>query len=601
MFAAMIGSLMTPQERYLRIGFATLCIAMFVFLGLSNFWDWDVFLTYQEVDYRLWMVDRSLPLWSYQFCAGSTRIGDPQSLGLSPLFVWVLLFGPWWGTKLLVFFCWFLGFVFTRKLLVLLVQSCWHRDMQGVPVWIEFLALAWLCGNFFLWHLHAGHVTFAFVGLGLGLVYYTCKAWLQGLQTRDWFWGISLSFVYYTSGFYQSTLYFLLPLFFSLACVLGWQTWDKMSHTHSRKAWLKTLVQMVGFHAIGLGLASYKLYFVLAYQQSFPRKMVYTPEVGSIWNVWMSQLLPTWSQRYLGQWYPIQDHHYSIWEHSHFNVLVWLFLLVLVWELWMWLRGRWRTEETPLEPREPSKPEAVWILRWLVVYGVVVILFCFGDFASWSPHSLLNRWIFHHSIRVIWRYQIGLTFVVMLALALWFWSHAAWQKRLMGGLIWPLCLGVGFNLWTFSDSLSVEQFLFLQKTQVSRTEKMQWMILVPFRQGQLPPMYQAVRAGLGVINCYTPIALDHRPFLQELPQTRPHILYDGNVTTPQPRLRPFPLIDTKHTPVSASCLQGSYFTQSRIVLHPSCPRRVCVRIRQNNLYQRAEFSWDPKAGKYCRQ
>jgi hypothetical protein len=66
-----------------------------IFITLSNQFDWDYFFTTAEVDLRAWLADHELPLWSYQFCGGVTRIGDPQAFGLSPLFLPVFLFGSY--------------------------------------------------------------------------------------------------------------------------------------------------------------------------------------------------------------------------------------------------------------------------------------------------------------------------------------------------------------------------------------------------------------------------------------------------------------------------------------------------------------------------
>jgi len=83
---------------------ATLLTCGFVtwLVVLSNHYDWDVFYALNEVDRRSWLIDHEIPLWTYQLCAGMSRLGDPQAFGTSPLFVLVLLFGSFWGTKLWV-------------------------------------------------------------------------------------------------------------------------------------------------------------------------------------------------------------------------------------------------------------------------------------------------------------------------------------------------------------------------------------------------------------------------------------------------------------------------------------------------------------------
>ena len=66
-------------------------LSLAAIICMSNQLDWDYFYTTAEADLRSLLVYGELPLWSYQFCAGVTRIGDPQALSLSPLFLFVLL------------------------------------------------------------------------------------------------------------------------------------------------------------------------------------------------------------------------------------------------------------------------------------------------------------------------------------------------------------------------------------------------------------------------------------------------------------------------------------------------------------------------------
>ena len=132
-----------------------------------NHYDLYAFYALAEVDYRSWWLDHELPLWSYQLCAGISRIADPQAFGLSPFFVLVLLFGSFWGVKLLVLSSLALGVFFTAPLFEL-----FHRHDSGQAldrrIYIT-LALLFVCGNFFMWHLLVGHVTFSVILLALGL------------------------------------------------------------------------------------------------------------------------------------------------------------------------------------------------------------------------------------------------------------------------------------------------------------------------------------------------------------------------------------------------------------------------------------------------
>ena len=115
---------------------------------LNNFYDWDMFYTYFEIDLRSWTVDKTLPLWSYQFCGGSTRIGDPQAFGLSPLFIINILFGTIIGTKLQVFFASIWGFIFFRKILLLFTHDQYLHSKYEKKI-LDFVTLATIFSNYF--------------------------------------------------------------------------------------------------------------------------------------------------------------------------------------------------------------------------------------------------------------------------------------------------------------------------------------------------------------------------------------------------------------------------------------------------------------------
>ena len=89
-----------------------------ILLIFSNFHDWDYYRAPAEAERRSWLLDGVLPLWSYQICGGLTRIGDPDSFGLSPSFIFVLLFGSLWGPKLIMLLHCLVGFIFSRRLFI---------------------------------------------------------------------------------------------------------------------------------------------------------------------------------------------------------------------------------------------------------------------------------------------------------------------------------------------------------------------------------------------------------------------------------------------------------------------------------------------------
>lgn len=584
---------MTSQERWIRIFIGVVLCAWIPFLLTSHFFDWDQFYAFQEIDYRAWMVDHVLPLWSYQLCGGVTRLGDPQALGLSPLFGWVMLFGPVWGTKALLYSCWFIGVISLRGWLLLLVPSpgATHKQLAWVVALLAFGS------NFFLWHFHVGHVTFALMGLGMGIIYYTWKAWLARLSRPDCALFVLVSFTYYTGGMVQSTLYMMIPLFLALGLALLWQAATWVRAGVSLALWWKKLAAMVGWHALGILLASYKLYGVFAYQQAYPRTIPHKQETLPWLSTLMAHFLPTWDFHFAGLWSVPKTSAYAAWEHSMWSVFP---ALLLAYGLYRWRKPRPAHTVEPATPTPINAPDPrTLISTFLWVYGVVVILFSLGDVAPFAPHALLNGAL-HHSVRVIQRYQIGLVFVMALicwrvllhddALLQWFRSRLAI----------PLLVLTALSPLTFWPSLSLKQAGFLAKRKAVRHTPMRWFLLVPHPKGSLPPMHQALQSGLGVVNCYNPLYLDPKAYTKELPHTAKGPKYDGGTGTGQKRMRPLPFVYQGKSKLSKSCLKGSHYKQNKLIIGPTCPARVCVNIRWVNPHHKQPFAFDPGVGKYCR-
>lgn len=579
-------------------------LALLSFLLLSNFFDWDHFFATHEADFRSWILDGQPPLWSYQFCAGSSRVGDPQALGLSPLFMWVLLLGPIWGSKVLVFCCVLIGAYYTRKLLLLWVQTLRSEQSNSTVVWVDVVTVMFWGSNFFLWHLHVGHVTFALMGLGVGLVYYTWKAWLQSFSRWDWLWGTLLSATYYAGGFIQSTVYFLLPLFLAMALAWGGYTIRLLLKKQSVVPWLKRWAASVGFHLLGILLASYKLYAVMAYQRELPRTLSASTEYVSLKEIVLAHFVPTFNHSFVGLGKSLGTNKFGIWENSQFNVLVWLLLIYAGWWVWRKIKASSANDESEAatvdsDAHDADKGWLIWL--FLACYGVIALAFSLGDTLSWGPHSWFNQTVFHGSIRVVQRYQVSLLlFVTLGATAVWA-RDEQFQTFFVRVLAIPLLALVGLNALSFTSSLSLGQLQFLLKKKGPRQTKMKWLVISPHRRGSLPQMHQIVKLNMGVINCYTPLRLDHRAFAREMPYTRKGVKFDGFTSVSEPRLRPFSLIDRKTTKASKACLRKSYYTQTHVVVAPECPRRVCLNIRQPNPYLSSNWTYDAKIGKYCRR
>jgi len=90
---------------YCGLLFAVITVSFVLYVGIVLFnhrWDWDHFYSMMAVGLGGWLTEWSPPLWSYQLCGGISRIADPQDFALSPIFVFIFLFGPFWGVKALL-------------------------------------------------------------------------------------------------------------------------------------------------------------------------------------------------------------------------------------------------------------------------------------------------------------------------------------------------------------------------------------------------------------------------------------------------------------------------------------------------------------------
>src|SRR5262245_55739149 len=138
---------------------------------LANDADWDQYFAGAAVDWIGWTMEHHPPLWSYLFCGGVTRAGDPQAFGLSPLFALVLLLGPLWGTKAIEFVLVLVGYLYSRKLVRCLLDDPPHSAGGGTQrgVIVAGMALVLTTSSYLLWRAIIGHYTAFPMYLVLGL------------------------------------------------------------------------------------------------------------------------------------------------------------------------------------------------------------------------------------------------------------------------------------------------------------------------------------------------------------------------------------------------------------------------------------------------
>jgi hypothetical protein len=547
------------------------------FVVVCNGFDWDLFLAFNEVDRRAWVLDRTPPLWSYQLCAGVTRVGDPQASGLSPLFLLVVLTGSFWGTKLHVIVCAAAGLYFTTRLLDLFAQ-CGGNDGHARRGSLTLAAL-FVTSNYFLWHLLLGHVNFASFYLALGIVFYTLKGYLQGLGRSDLLIGVLVTWQHYSGPFFHSMVYLLVPFFAAFGLYLAATSVPGFGLTAGlRPGARRRIAAAACFHALGLLLASYKLIAVWGYQSAFPRDASADREAIGLGQLFAYQVMPTRGPEWL---IPVGfTGRFDLHEYSAFSLLPFVLLLLV-------LRG---IVDRRRAPSGRSHPPALALGLFVSLYFAITCVLALGDFSAYAPFTLLNEKLLQNSVRIASRFGVGLT--LSLALACTLLLRRLGGSALSPGVCGLLLLLQLLDIASFSWLLDPSHTRQLASLASGGRREMNELVMVQRGDVRLgheletataSRMYPALRSGLGVINCWNPLE-------------RPSVLSDP------PPGGTYRLISDRVGFPGLRCIEESHFTQNEIRIAASCPETVCLNIGSLNLRRPPpRVSFHPGHRRFCRE
>ncbi len=518
----------------------------FVFFALiilmSNQLDWDYFYTTAETDLRSLLIFGELPFWSYQFCAGTTRLGDPQALSLSPLFLFHLIFGPIWGTKIMMITLFAIGAYFFKKILELFF------DLNEEHLWA--FSLCALTSNFFVWHSIAGHVTFALFNLAIIILYYLFKESQKGnfrlKRAFILFCAIQLLF---SSSFYPVVVYLFFPL---SPLIIYW------SYKH-----FKNLKYFFITSLVALIFSSYKWVSVILYQIQHPRQFEQIDtNQSSLIDLIQNLFAPTLASE-MRFWGPERNLQWSIWEYSFFSSIFVLFILIL----YLGLR----------------KKEKFYFGRTGVYLGlcsILPILLSLGYFSVSSPYALSNHYIFSDSLRVHSRFLLPFFFISIFSLA-YFWEQIKSFRLASFGLILALVLNLS-NLFSFINELSWEslQHVLNSRSESPITSQQIWITPTPVFVA-----YPAISHGVAIGHCYNPLnrqmtLLKKMQITKEQVPTVKHFLAGNELST--------------------ECKEKSYFTENRISISETCPQKLCLNFNAINLEEEKNFKFNDQEMAYCR-
>jgi hypothetical protein len=529
----------------------------FLFILQSNAFDWDYFFTTTEVERRSWL-DFELPLWSYQFCGGSTRIGDPQSMGLSPIFIFNILFGSILGPKVIILISFVVALVYLIKTGQLMFK---HLDFYTVQI----ISLSLLFSNFFISHLHNGHLSFVNHLLFIPYIYLLFKCLFSTPKKVDYLIGGGALFIIFSGGLYQSLVFFIFPMAIALILSVLFLIMIKSLNFEN----IKNLALFVSVSIVSSILSFYKTKSVFDYNNQFPRTIAnkVSVETLSILQMFNDFLTPVFKFHYFPDF--STNRPWAIWEYSIFSFIPYIILFSIIYKL--------LKRPTADESCEDKRKSLTIILFIIATF----FIFSSGEFSPFSPFSLMNKYITNDSVRVIGRFYFGLLFGLFL-LSLYLFPKdipSKMKTSLFSGILTLIII----NIFLPYPTYSFQSLLNRLSTDFNHNSNITNYTFVPYRIPLRSFMYYETRKSSSIINCYQPLQREAR-ISNEF--NFPKELF----------LKTFPII---HSSIE-SCRKQSFLSQNKIHLDPSCDENTCIDINAKNIYDKYfQFQYDIKRKKYC--
>jgi hypothetical protein len=504
----------------------------------TNLFDWDFVFSTLEVDIRSIILDGHLPTWSYQFCAGSTRSGDPQSYGQSPLMLLPILFGAVIGAKLILFAAMCVGVYYLKKTIVLIDKN--------IPVWDQIcLLFSFIFGNFFLFHFFEGHLSFSSMFYAFPLLYLSTKiVYGENIKFKEYALNTFFLFILISGGFFQSSIYFVLPL--ALAFFLY------LSLNFKSILYKKDIFGIVASSLCSVFICVYRLKPVFEYQKAYPRTLK-----SFEWHSLLDQALyfftPIYNRLFL---IPFRQPDYSAGEDSFFSGITVSFVILLILGLKKYRRGYYSL--TPL-------------IKLSLCFIFVGVVFSLGNSHPFLPLSILNIPL-NGALRVSSRFNF-LTYLGMFFLVIELFRILNLRNNLklylqgMMILVSFSCLFQQYTLSHFNASyLQLKKYLELESSYEDRMQNI--YITKPsdqFTSHMFPPLH----FGLSVVNCYQPMS-------------RSTYLMNARFQTNKTSFE-WHFMQTENMDQNFNCMRNSFFTQTNLYIDPSCNSgsRIYMNFIQN--------------------
>lgn len=602
------------QSWFIPVSFLLLFTCFIFHVITNNRWDWDHFYTGLAVDMSGWLTEFRPPTWSYQYCGGLSRTADPQSFGLSPLFLFILLFGPVAGIKILLIVMFPVGLFFLGRIFQLVMAADRQPGLHG-PCIVNCVALMLLTSSYFLWQIVAGHVTQMFMYLVFGLLFLNLKGLTGRLQKLDFLWAACLGWCYFSGGIYHSWLYLWVPFVLAIYLAVAFQFHLYFLRRGHEDNPAMAFARVTAINALSVIPALYKLVPLAAYQFEHPRS-------GGGWDTGISplsvalfQIFPTIGPHLsIGRSFVtsnVEDYRYSIWELGSFSPIPWVLLIVLLSMLW----GKMRCTRASGKPQVEKRRWVTPLNTFLVIYALLSVAMVLGDFAPWSPYTLFNRYVLKNSAHISERFSINITLAMALLLV-----RLLGKPRLPAALTHPmLAAGVvasfvnfflffgtysygpyttpypawlGKSKYTLSGVLSNGEVPPFSSSATARIREM-----VIYKNANWPPMYLYIREGKGFLNCYNPLVREVR--LEETIRSAEQRLA-GEPSSSGENAISLPVVEVPPGEDEAECINRSYLSQSRLHLDSSCPVGTCLNVNAvNPADPLVQYLSKPLKGRVC--
>jgi len=402
---------------------------------LTLYLDWD-YMASMVSSLRIYLFNHgSIPIWNYPICGGRPEISIPASWTYTWPSLFAYLFPPNQALIALWVVMTLVGFFSMRALLMR-----WGGTRLGAGVG----AAVYVFSGYFSARFNYGQATFAFMHLVPLMMLTFDRAfqveWTGSGRIAPLVQTTVISFLFFTAGL-PHALFNFYPAFLMLAIFL---VVSRALGGHALRA-LNAMAAPVIAHLLGLWLAAYKLWPVMAWQAYLPRKGV-LEESYSLLHVLRGTIHMVYgfldvTAKEAWQVYP------SVHQDTFVGPAAWLLAMVGVWGF---LRTRNKAEETDSAGQRKG---TLWYALALLAAGLTLSL---GKDHPLSLQYYLRGLPFVEGIRVASRYQILTIFSLSILVSSGF---AALQRTLQGraarslltllsiATLGPVALQTGILIW----------------------------------------------------------------------------------------------------------------------------------------------------------